>query len=281
LETLSVFIDKFAPYGFNPKAMRAAYGLAEATLILSGTSGDRGLKTYLADRQAFEQGKVIPWDQSDEANCQELVSCGPTLVDTHVVIVDPQTCLRCPPDVVGEVWVLGGSIAEGYWNRPSETETTYRAMIQDTGEGPFLRTGDLGFIHDGELYVTGRHKDLIIVRGRNYYPQDVEFSVHKCHATLRPGGGAAFSVKVQGVEHLVVIQEIRKQYVGLEMDWDEVIKRIRFEVAREHGIRAYSVVLIPPSTIPKTSSGKIMRAESRDLFLNDKFSVVAEWRAPA
>jgi acyl-CoA synthetase (AMP-forming)/AMP-acid ligase II len=281
VETLDHFTEKFAPYGFDPEAMQPGYGLAETTLIVSGTWGDKRVTTFLADREAFEQGKVIPWDQTDEKNCQELVSCGPTLVDIQAVIVDPKTCLRCPPDVVGEIWLSGGNVAEGYWNRPQDTETTFRATIKDTGEGPFLRTGDLGFIHDGELYIAGRHKDLIIVRGRNYYPQDIEFTVQKSHAALRPGGGSAFSIKVRGVEHLVVVQEIRKQLVGLEMDWDEVIKTVRFEIAREHGIRAYSVVLIIPSTIPKTSSGKIMRSESRDLFFKDQFRVVAEWRAPA
>jgi acyl-CoA synthetase (AMP-forming)/AMP-acid ligase II len=208
-----------------------------------------------------------------------LVSCGPPLVKTNVAVVDPKTLRRSKPDEIGEIWVSGGNVAEGYWNRSEETQYTFKARIADTGKGPFLRTGDLGFMHKGEIYITGREKDLIIIRGRNYYPQDIEYTVQESHPALRPGCGAAFSFLVDGVEHLVMVQEIRPKEQGKDT-WDAIIKRIRFDVAREHGIRAYSVVLINPSSIPKTSSGKIQRAESRKLFLNGEFDPVARWHAP-
>jgi len=175
--------------------------------------------------------------------------------------------------------VRGGNIAEGYWNNPEETEKTFRAYIKDTGEGPFMRTGDLGFMHDGHLYVTGRHKDLIIIRGRNYYPQDIEHLVQSIHPSIRPGSGAAFSVKVHGHEQLVVVQEVKEDLRG-EKSWDEIIQEIRFAIAREFGIRAYCVALIRPGTLSKTSSGKIMRSEMRQLYENDLLEIVASWKAP-
>lgn len=279
-ETQARFVEKFSPFGFRPETFSPAYGLAEATLILSGRGGSKNTVTVAVDRDAFEQGKIIPWLPGEKVKCQELVSCGPPLIGIQAVIVNPQTCLRCPPDEIGEIWTAGDSMAEGYWNRPQETEDTFRAMIKDTGEGPFLRTGDLGFIQAGEIYVTGRQKDLIIIRGRNYYPQDVEYTVQKSHLALQPGGGAAFSIEANGMEQLVVVQEVREKYLD-HQSWDEIIKKIRFDIAREHGIRAYSVALIQRTSIPKTSSGKIMRSECRRLFLENQLETVAEWRAPS
>jgi acyl-CoA synthetase (AMP-forming)/AMP-acid ligase II len=253
--------------------------LAESTLIVSGYGGDKQIRTFTADRSELEMGRVVHATDYDPANNQELVSCGPPLIKTKVAVVDPNTLTRSKPDEIGEIWVSGGNVAEGYWNRLEETKRAFKARIADTGEGPFLRTGDLGFMHKGEIYITGREKDLIIIRGRNYYPQDIEYTVQESHPVLRPGCGAAFSILVDGMEHLVMVQEIRPKEQGADT-WDAIIKRIRFDVAREHGIRAYSVVLINPSSIPKTSSGKIQRAESRKLFLNGEFDPVAQWRAP-
>jgi acyl-CoA synthetase (AMP-forming)/AMP-acid ligase II len=168
---------------------------------------------------------------------------------------------------------------ECYWNRPDDTKHTFGAHIAGTHEGPFLRTGDLGFMHNGHLYITGRLKDLLIVRGRNYYPQDVEMTVENTHPALRAGGGAVFSVSENDVEQLVVVHEVqRRELEGV--DWNDVIKTIRTNIAREHGIRAHAVVLIRRATISKTSSGKIMRTETRRKFLENELQIVAEWRAP-
>ncbi len=163
---------------------------------------------------------------------------------------------------MGEIWISGGNIAEGYWNRPEETKHTFGAHIVGTHEGPFLRTGDLGFMQDGHLYITGRLKDLLIVRGRNYYPQDIEATVEGINRILRPGSGAAFSITENDVEQLVVVQEIQRREVE-GVDWNDVIKEIRANIAREHGIRAHAVILIRRATIAKTSSGKIMRSETQ------------------
>lgn len=277
-ETQARFAEKFAPFGFEAETLHPCYGLAEATLVVSGRGVVRGKTvTFPAQRAALEQGKIVPAAPGDEQNSQPLVSCGPPLIDIQAAIVDPFTLRRCPPDQVGEVWLRGSNIAAGYWNRPADTEASFNAMIQDSNEGPYLRTGDLGFIHQGELYITGRHKDLIIIRGRNYYPQDIEYTVQKSHPALRPGSGAAFTIQRDTIELLVVVQEVRDPSAG--EDWGAIMQKIRFDIAREHGIRAYCVVLLERNSAPKTSSGKIQRAEARALFLANQFPVVARWCA--
>jgi acyl-CoA synthetase (AMP-forming)/AMP-acid ligase II len=283
-ETQDGFYKKFSPYGFKYRTFFPCYGLAETTLLVSGYGNAKETITYPADRNALEEGQVIPCDQSDPKNCNPQVCCGSPLLGIQTVIVDPVSQEHCHPDEIGEIWVSGGNVAEGYWNRDDETRESFQARIKDSNEGPFLRTGDLGFVHAGQLYVTGRYKDLIIVRGRNYYPQDIEDTVQKSHPAMRPGGGAAFSIKKDGTEHLVIIQEVRKEYLDPSL-WDqasinEVFKTIRYDIAREHGIRASCVTLIIPSTIPKTSSGKIMRSECQELFHNGELKTVVEWRAP-
>ena len=145
---------------------------------------------------------------NDEEGTRTLVGCGQTLLNQVIAIVDPTSLTRCSSDQIGEIWVSGPSVAQGYWNRAEETKVTFQAHLADTGEGPFLRTGDLGYLRNGELFITGRLKDLIIIRGSNHYPQDIELTAEKSHEVLRPGGVAAFSVDIEGEERLVVIQEI-------------------------------------------------------------------------
>src|SRR5262249_1250708 len=140
-----------------------------------------------------------------------LTGCGHALNGDSIAIVDPETRQECAPDRIGEIWVSSASVAQGYWNRPEETAYTFRGFLSDSGKGPFLRTGDLGFVRDGELYVTGRLKDLIIIRGTNHYPQDIEWTVEQCHSALRPGAGAAFTVEDGGDEHLVIVQEAERR----------------------------------------------------------------------
>ena len=289
-ESHAAFAARFASCGFDPRAFHPGYGMAETTLLISGCGGTEKTVTYPVERARFEQGILAPCDPLQEKDCQQVVSCGPPLAGVQAVIVDPNTCRRSPDEQIGEIWVRGDNIAEGYWNRPEESQATFQARIAGTGEGPFLRTGDLGFMRQGEVYVTGRQKDLIIMRGRNYYPQDIEFSMSKSHPALRPGGGAAFSItgsetsgSETGAEQLVVVQEVRKAAPqGAVQDaagWAEAIKAVRMDIARDYGIRAHSVVLIKPSTIPKTSSGKIMRSECRSLFERAELEIVAQWHA--
>ncbi|MES1211707.1 MAG: phosphopantetheine-binding protein, partial [Acidobacteriota bacterium] len=175
-----------------------------------------------------------------------------------------------PAGRIGEIWIAGPSVAAGYWRNPEATESDFQARLA-SGEGPFLRTGDLGFVRDGELYVTGRIKDLVISRGRNHYPQDVELTAERSHSDLRPGSGAAFSVEVGGEERLVVVQEVERRRRD---NFEEVIEAVRRAVAEEHEVQAHEVVLVRVGTVPKTSSGKIQRRATRSLYLVGDLAVV-------
>jgi acyl-CoA synthetase (AMP-forming)/AMP-acid ligase II len=191
--------------------------------------------------------------------------------------VDPETHRRCPEGRVGEIWVAGGSVARGYWNRGEDTDATFGARLTDTGEGPFLRTGDLGFLRGEELFVTGRLKDVIIVRGRNHYPQDIERTVETCDPAFRPGCGAAFAVPVGTTEQLVVVQEVDAGRAPNPGAWPRGVVR---ELADQHSLRAHAIVLVQRGTIPKTTSGKVRRRACRELYLADRLAVVARWPPP-
>jgi len=278
-ETQIRFTQEFAPYGFKHEAFLPCYGLAEATLLVSAYIGEKKPITYNVERSALEEGKIKAVDVKKTNTTQELVSCGPPLLEIQIAIVNPKTLKRSPKDEVGEIWISGDNITKGYWNRPEDTKKLCQAFIEDTGEGPFLRTGDFGFMHGGHLYVTGRLKDMIIVRGRNYYPQDVELTVQASHPALQKGAGAAFAIMVDDLEHLVIVQEVKRTYRN-KIDVDEVSKAIRFAVAEAHGIRAHAIVFIHPYSIPKTSSGKLMRNETRAQYLDKNLKIIAEWRPP-
>jgi len=256
-ETLARFAARFDQCGFRRAALYPCYGLAEATLVVTG-----GRK------------KSLPVIKQVEA--KTMVGCGGALPGERVIIVDPASLTELKDGQVGEIWVYGPSVARGYWNRPEETHQTFNAYLSDTGEGSFLRTEDLGFIEDGELYITARIKDLIIIRGLNHYPQDIEWTVERCHTALRPSCGAAFTVDVDGEERLVIVQEIDTRK---EANLDQLIETIREAVASEHEVQVYAVALIKPGRISKTSSGKIQRRACRQRFLNGVLDTVAEWRA--
>jgi len=272
-ETLERFAETFAPCGFRPEAFYPCYGLAEATLLVSG-----GYKTTLPvvrwfDGKSLEADRAVPI-AAGESRARALVGCGQTMPDQQIVIADPDRLIRRPPGQVGEVWVSGASVAQGYWQRTDETEQTFRAFLQDTGEGPFLRTGDLGFSHDGELFVTGRLKDLVIVHGCNHYPQDIEATAAKSHPDVRAGSAAAFTVEEGPEQKLVVILELARRQ---RAEAAQVIEAIHREVAREHELVVDSIVLVRAGSMPKTSSGKIQRHACRDAFLERSLDVVAEW----
>ena len=189
------------------------------------------------------------------------------LDETQVEIVNSETLRRCTAGEVGEVWVAGPCVAKGYWNRPEETEQTFHARLADSDAGPFLRTGDLGFLRDGELYIAGRLKDLIIIRGDNHYPQDIELTVERSHPALRSGHGAAFSVDVGGEEVLVVVQEIQGKQLR-DANVDELLGAVRAAVFNQHDLSLHAVMLLKPGGALKTTSGKIQRRAMRAAFLN-------------
>ncbi|MEO6192910.1 MAG: AMP-binding protein, partial [Thermoanaerobaculia bacterium] len=245
--TLERFAEVFAPSGFRKEAFYPCYGLAEATLFVTG--GVSGVAPRVDDRR---------------------VSCGYAWMGQRLVVADPETGTERGAGEEGEVWISGPSVARGYWENPEGTARDFNAFLA-TGEGPFLRTGDLGYLAGGELYVTGRLKDLIILRGRNHYPQDIELTAERAHVDLQPGGGAAFSVEVGGEERLVIVHEVvRHRKDGIEA----IAEAVRGAVAAEHEVQAREVVLIRQGGLPKTSSGKVQRALCRELYLKGELPVV-------
>lgn len=272
--TLEAFTEKFAPCGFRREAFRPCYGLAEATLIVSGSPEPRSPLVKLVSKKALDVHRVANPEGIEDQ--YPLISSGGVLPGEQIRIANPVQLTTCAPEEVGEIWLQSASVAAGYWNNVEQTEETFRAYFADTGEGPFLRTGDLGFLADGELFVTGRLKDLIIIRGLNYYPQDIELSVERCHPALRPGCGAAFSVTVEGEERLVVVQELE---LRREPEAAGVIDAIGDSITQEFEIAAHSIVLVRAGSIAKTSSGKIQRHVCRAMFLEGGLHVIAEWCA--
>lgn len=269
-DTLDRFASAFEPYGFRREAFYPCYGLAEATLFVTGGPKNSRPVHCKIQSAALQQNRVVP--SLDGESGHVFVPCGepPNL---GVAIVDPESLARCPPNRVGEIWVSGSSVALGYWNRPDEIGATFRAYIADTGEGPFLRTGDLGFVMNGHLFVAGRLKDLIIIAGSNHYPQDIETTVEQAHPALRSGCCAAFSADCEGGERLIVMAEAepRSRHLnskdGCSLDTDEIVQAIRQAVAERHGLRVYNVCLLKPGSIPKTTSGKLQRNACRSSFL--------------
>lgn len=274
-ETLEKFTEAFKPCGFRPQAFYPCYGMAETTLIFTGGAK----KDYPTVRElagsSLEQNQIVA-ATGKEDNIRKIVSCGEVRGGQQLAIVDPETLTRRPADSVGEIWVAGKSVAQGYWHRPQETEEAFNAYIADSHEGPFLRTGDLGFVRDGELFVTGRIKDLIIIKGQNHYPQDIEFTVAESHPTLKAGGGAAFSVDIKGTEKLVIVQEVERSYLR-KLNAEEVIQSIRQAVTAEHSLQPFATVLIKTGSIPKTSSGKVRRHACKQEFLAGNLNIVNDW----
>ena len=271
--TLKRFAAAFEQSGFRREALFPAYGLAEATVIVSG--GPSGIPPLVRALLASAIERDLVVDAPDgQPGARRVVGCGSPL--QPVVVVDPATRRRCASDQIGEVWVSGSSVADGYWNRPEETAETFDARLEDTGEGPFLRTGDLGFVRDGQLFITGRLKDLIILHGANHYPQDIELTAEQSHPALRRGCGAAFSVDVAGEERLVLVYEVDTRR---EHDWEDVGAAVRQAVLDEHLLAVHAVSLVAPGTVPKTSSGKIQRHACKAAFLTVSLDSIWEWRA--
>jgi acyl-CoA synthetase (AMP-forming)/AMP-acid ligase II len=271
-EVLKKFAEAFQVSGFKATALCPGYGLAEATLVVTAVSYDSPSYFYPVQANALEKNKIVGATETD-SNVQTLVGCGWTTIDTQIVIVNPETLKPCSPEIVGEIWVSGSTIAQGYWGKPQETQETFQAYLADTGAGPFLRTGDLGFIKDGELFVTGRLKEIILIRGRNNYPQDIELTVQNSHPALRPSCGAAFTVENKGEEKLVVVQEVERTWLR-KVDIDEVKRAIRKAVVQEYDLQVYAIALIRTGSLPKTSSGKIQRRSCRAKFLEGSLEIL-------
>ncbi|HYL05471.1 MAG TPA: fatty acyl-AMP ligase [Thermoanaerobaculia bacterium] len=292
-ETMARFAEAFGGSGFQARAFFPCYGLAEATLFVSGGAGAGALRgeprVAAFDRGLLEAGEACPPKAAGDPASRVLVSCGRAWLGQDLAIVDPETLTRCDDRKVGEIWVRGLSVAQGYWHRPVETAETFAGRLAEPAAGPegagdgeqeaapFLRTGDLGFLDGGELFVTGRLKDLIIIRGRNLYPQDVELTVERSHPGLRPGCGAAFSVEIGDEERLVVVHEHERTADDAPLDpgsVEAIADAVRQAVAEQHAAQVQQVVLLRAGTIPKTSSGKIQRRACRAALLAGRLVVI-------
>jgi acyl-CoA synthetase (AMP-forming)/AMP-acid ligase II/acyl carrier protein len=274
-QTLDAFAKAFQAYGFDRNAFYPCYGMAEATLMVTGGNRMESPEICTVDPVALKDRQVIPVEPTLQTS-RRVVGCGQARLDQTVKIVDPVTAIACTETQVGEIWVSSLSVAQGYWNQPQQTQQVFHAYLSDTGEGPFLRTGDLGFMQSTELFVTGRLKELIIIRGRNHYPQDIEWTVQSSHGALRSGGGAAFSIEVNGVERLVMVQEVERSAVR-QLPTEEVFAAIRRAVSEQHQLKIYAIALLKPGSIPKTSSGKIQRTECRSWYLDGRLEPLAAW----
>nr|MBA3672366.1 AMP-binding protein [Gemmatimonadaceae bacterium] len=274
-DTIARFISTFAECGLRGDVMVPCYGLAEATVFVSGGPPNQALRAVPADRRALENGELrTPIDVSKGVT---LVASGTPSPEQALAIVDPDTASPCEPGQIGEIWVSGPSVARGYWGRPTATAATFHAHLTGSPRS-YLRTGDLGVLVDEQLVVTGRLKDLVILDGRNYYPHDLEVAATRSHRSLRDGFAAAFSVERDDRERLVLVLEVVRQH---KPDDDAgLFRAVRTELASSAGVLPHEIVLIRQNAIPRTSSGKIQRRACRSAYLEGAFEIVGEWRAP-
>ena len=276
-DTMRRFSEAFAISGFRADALYPCYGLAEATLIVSGRNRKKELALLTLETAPLEQNQIaFSTAAPPTPGVRDFVGCGEPLGDERVLIVDPVTRTLSPFGSVGEVWVSGGNVAKGYWNKPEATSETFGGRVEPSKEGPFLRTGDLGFFKGAELYVTGRLKDLIIIRGRNLYPQDIERTAEQTHPAIRPGCSAAFPVETPAGEGLVLVCEVTVAKVG---DPAQLVNLLREAVAQAHEVQPHRVVLMKSGGVPKTSSGKIQRSEARLQLGRHTLELFHDWSA--
>ncbi len=289
--TIERFSAAFAECGFRREAFLPCYGLAEATLFVTGPTARSPLKFKPAITPAEDSAESITAITAEQS--KPLVGCGQAWTDHEVKIVDPVSGQACAEGHVGEIWVAGPSVARGYWNRPEESEATFHAHLNNSlslegeggGEGEsivktFLRTGDLGFLHQGNLYVTGRIKDLIIVHGRNYYPQDLEQALDEHVEALRPGCNAAFSVILENEEHLVIVAEVRRPSLT-EEEAQSIFDAMRQALTNASDAPIHAMVLVPPGAVPKTSSGKVQRRACKEAYLGNGLKILVRSDAQA
>lgn len=273
-ETLLRFALKFKAAGFEGTRFFPCYGLAEATLYVAGGffEPDSGYQAFL--KKSLEKNRLEPALATESS--YQLIHCGSPAQNQQVCIVDPNTHEKKAPGEIGEIWIKGDNVSSGYWDNPQATEEAFGGYISETNDGPYLRTGDLGGFYNGRLFITGRIKDLIIIRGRNYYPQDIEYISENAHPMLRKGCSAAFAIGEPGEPRVALVIEVKPKR-GLELR--PLIQKIRSTVAEELELGLARIVLIKARTIPKTSSGKIQRRETRTRLERGLLQVVEDWKA--
>jgi acyl-CoA synthetase (AMP-forming)/AMP-acid ligase II/acyl carrier protein len=275
-ETLEHFVEAFRAAGFRPHAFYPCYGLAETTLLAAGPDYRLDPRVLSVNRAALADHRVVPACGEPAELTQRLVGCGQPMKDHRLLIVRIGGDVPCEDGEVGEILIQGPSVAQGYWNRTEETEQVFGATVSGH-KGRLLRTGDLGFFRDGELFVTGRVKDVIIIRGRNHYPQDIEQSAEEAHPAVLPG--AAFAISDDGQERLVVVHQLDRQF--RDADQQQVLQAIRRAIVEQHELDPYAIVLIRQTSLPITSSGKVQRNLCREQYLAGELKIVHSWTNPA
>lgn len=275
-ETLTEFYRTFRDCGFRWRSFYPVYGLAESTLLV--TSGRRNYQPIFldTDASALSDGRI---DEIGSSRQVRLTSSGPPTPGTDVLIVNPDTHRRCTPREVGEIWLSSASITKGYWRREEETSRTFGALLADDGSGPYLRTGDLGVLINGELFVAGRLKDLLIVRGVKHYPQDLELTVERQHPAIRPGCVAVFALEAHD-EHIAVAAELDPRQLDLTRMISDLIGRICGAVAEIHGIQLHTIALLKPGALPKTTSGKIPHRACAQALSGGQLAELVRWIKP-
>jgi acyl-CoA synthetase (AMP-forming)/AMP-acid ligase II len=275
--TVTRFIDRFAACGFRRAAFRPSYGLAEATVMVTAETADSGVRTRWCDERALRANRFVE-THAGAADAVEVVSCGTPLGGQELVTVN-EAAQRAADDEIGEVWLRGPSVAAGYWRNAEATNATFGARLADA-TGPYLRTGDLGWLSPaGELIVTGRKKDLIVVRGQNYYPQDLESAVEAAIADIRPGCVAAFSIDTELGECVVIAAELTASADVAKTRWPMLVAAVRATVSEKFELALNAVVFVERGTLPKTASGKIQRRRTRDEFVFGGLAVQHAWQA--
>ncbi|AJE87370.1 polyketide synthase [Streptomyces albus] len=280
--TLEQFTKAYAPHGFDPRAMMPAYGLAEATLVVSCLDRQAAPSVSEVSARALGlQGRAVEAEPGSGRTA--LIGCGePLAADTEIALVDPVSAIRRPPGQVGEIWVSGPSVAQGYWNRAEESERTFHAELRaedgSRDARPYLRTGDLGVWHEGQLRVVGRLKDVLVHRGTNHHPQDIEATAEDSHpdVTRAAALGVAAAASPDAEEQLVLVCELARY--GPQIDYEAITKSVASSVLEEHGVPAAGVDLLRAGAVPRTSSGKVRRAEAARRWSAGEFKPVARWR---
>ena len=276
--TIERFSRAFHDCGLGDDVWYPCYGMAETTLMASGGYGPGELQTIALNQAALVENRVEPVDPSHHSSpAVQVVSCGQAHCGHRIVIVEPSTLQPLPEQQIGEIWIAGGSIAQGYWKQPEATAETFEATLPDRSEN-WLRTGDLGFLFEGNLFVTGRAKDVIIIRGQNFYPQDIEYTVGQSHSALLPDACAAFSVDRGDEEAIVVVQELDRHHRS--DDKDELFQQIRASISDRFEVDLEAIVLIRQASLPRTTSGKVQRNLCRQQYLQGGLAIVDQWQRP-
>ena len=270
-DTLERFVRAFSPHGFRPEAFYPCYGLAEATLMVSGGSKAARPVVRFVERSALQAGQVVQTSTAG-LHSRALVGCGGPALDQDIVVVDPESRRAAEPGRVGEIWLAGPSVSRGYWGDPAATAAVFEGRLAETGEGPYLRTRDLGFLDDGEVIVTGRLDDVMVIHGRNHYPEDLEWTAQRCHPSLRSGIGAAFLIEVEGEPQLVVVHEVERHCLAPE--GAAIAVTLRRAVVERHEVSVHAVILVKAATLPKTPSGKVQRYRCRERFGTGSLAVL-------